>query len=179
MSTLPPELAASTSTQTKDHSEPQLSQSKGDAAFDADRDDLICNIRQLFRSSEVKTREEVISALQTSTGEQHFDDLMREELDNIIRTAVRRGILEHRGDGLTIATRSIADYERTFLKDQFVASMQGRGWMERNESIRAFARWLGFRRTGPAIDELARSAINGLIRDDRLESQGSSIRRKG
>src|SRR6516225_2891140 len=52
-------------------------------------------------------------------------------------------------------------------------------WTERNEVIRGFARWLGFRRTGPFIDEAARSLINGLIRDGRLESHGSQIRHMG
>ena len=42
--------------------------------------------------------------------------------------------------------------------------MQGHAWAERDESIRRFARWLGFRHTGPSIDEAARSVINGLIR---------------
>src|SRR5260221_9331404 len=65
------------------------------------------------------------------------------------------------------------------LKDQFVAAMQGHAWAERNDSIRRFSRWLGFRRTGPSIDDTARSVINGLIRDGRLESNGSQIRRRG
>ena len=42
-----------------------------------------------------------------------------------------------------------------------------------------FARWLGFRRTGPYIEDAAKSLINGLIREDRLESEGSEIRRRG
>ena len=57
--------------------------------------------------------------------------------------------------------------------------MRGWGWTERDDSIRMFARWLGYRRTGPWIDEAARSLINGLIRQDRLESDGSRIRRIG
>ena len=97
----------------------------------------------------------------------------------MIRTAVRRGILESNGEEVSIATHNISDYEREFLKGQFLASMQGRGWTERSESIRMFARWLGFRRTGPYIEEAARSVINGLIREDRLESDGSEIRRRG
>jgi hypothetical protein len=98
---------------------------------------------------------------------------------NVIRTAVRRGILESSGEEVAIATRNISDYERDFLKGQFLASMQGRGWTDRSESIRTFARWLGFRRTGPYIEEAARSLINGLIREGRLESEGSEIRRHG
>jgi hypothetical protein len=75
-------------------------------------------------------------------------------------------------------SRNIADYPREVLKDQFLASLNGNGWTERNESIPRFACWLGFRRTGPNIEDAARSAINGLIRSDRLEKMGSQIRRK-
>lgn len=38
-------------------------------------------------------------------------------------------------------------------------------------------RCLGFRRTGRAIDEQARSLVNGLLRTGRLESEGPSIRK--
>src|SRR5262249_24891079 len=103
----------------------------------------------------------------------------QEEIDSAIRTAARRSILENRGDKLALCTRSIADYKRDALKDQFLASMQGHARAERDESIRRFARWLGFRRTGPSIDYAARSVINGLIRDGRLESYGSQLRRRG
>jgi hypothetical protein len=141
-----------------------------------DRDDLICNIRQLFRGFEVRKREDVIDAL---AGDRPHDDSLREEFDNGIRTAVRRGILERKGDHLSLSTRSIADFEREDLKEQFLAAMQGHTWTEREDSIRRFARWLGFRRTGPSIYDAARSVINGLIRDGRLESNGSQIRRRG
>ena len=41
-----------------------------------------------------------------------------------------------------------------------------------------FARWMGYARTGPVIEETARSLINGLIRENRLEADGERIRRK-
>jgi hypothetical protein len=175
--TAPPELVATNLGSTV--TELGSPSSSGDTASDVDREDLICNIRQMFRGAEVRSRDDVISELETLAGGQRLDDQVREELDNGIRTAVRRGILENRGDGLALFTRNIGDYERGFLKDQFVAAMQGNAWAERNDSIRRFSRWLGFRRTGPSIDDAARSVINGLIRDGRLESNGSQIRRRG
>ncbi len=172
----PPELVAKSSDSTAiELGSP--SPSSG-AESDVGREDLVCNIRQMFRGIEVRNREEVIAELQTLAGDQRIDDQVREELDNGIRTAVRRGILENRGGGLALATRNIADYQRNFLKDQFVAAMQGHAWANREDSIRKFSRWLGFRRTGPSIDDAARSVINGLIRDGRLESNGSQIRRR-
>ena len=139
---------------------------------------FIFNIRQMFRGTEVRNRGDVIAELQTLVVDQHIDDQVREEFENGIRTAVRRGILESRENGLALAARNIADYQRDFLKDQFVAAMQGHAWAEREDSIRKFSRWLSFRRTGPSIYETARSVINGLIRDGRLESNGSQIRRR-
>lgn len=110
-----------------------------------------CNIRQLFRGAEVRSRDDVIAELQTLGGNQRIDGQIREEIDNGIRTAVRRDILESRGDRPALSTRGIADYQRDFLKDQFVAAMQGHAWAEREDSIRRFSRWLGFRRTGPTL----------------------------
>jgi len=146
---------------------------------DTDRDDLICSIRQLFRAAEVRSREEIVAELNAVAMQLGNTEHVQEEIEGAIRTAARRGILESRGNNLTLYTRSIADYGREALKDQFLASMQGHAWAERDESIRRFARWLGFRRTGPSIDDAARSIINGLIRDDRLERNGPLIRRRG
>ena len=143
-----------------------------------ERDDLILGIRQLLDGG-TRNRDDLITELARQAGHDRAGSRIREEMTNVIRTAVRRGILESNGEEVSIATRNISDYDREFLKDQFLASMQGRSWTERSESIRMFARWLGFRRTGPYIEEAARSVINGLIREDRLESDGSDIRRRG
>lgn len=95
---------------------------------------------------------------------------IREVLDTDILTAVRRGILVRNKEGLCLSTRTIADYDRDELKKQFLASLGGPVWTERGDAIRNFARWLGFRRTGAAIDEFARSIIRGLLHENKLES---------
>jgi hypothetical protein len=143
-----------------------------------DREELICQIRQLF-SSGGRSRETAIKELATQLGYERVGPRIREEVDNAIRTAARRGIVCSYGDEIRIDSRTIEDYGRDSLKDQFLASLQGRAWMEREDAIKSFARWLGFRRTGPAIDETGRSLINGLIREDRLEADGTRIRRIG
>ncbi len=68
------------------------------------------------------------------------------------------------------------DYEREFQKENFLSAI-GRTWIEREDAIRLFARWLGYARTGPIIEDAARSLINGLIREGRLEKDGDRIRR--
>jgi hypothetical protein len=175
-SQIPPEFRE---TPAGPNAESEAPQSSGGGKFVSTRDELICNVRQVFRGSEVRSREDVIAALQTFLVNPPPNYPMREELDSVIRTAVRRNILESRGDGLALGTRGIIDYKRDFLSDQFVASMPGRGWIERDESVRRFAIWLGFRRASPFVDGAARSVINGLIRDGRLEARGSLIRRTG
>jgi SOS-response transcriptional repressor LexA len=142
-----------------------------------DRDEMVCVIRQLFTTGGSRDRETGIQELKEALGYQRLGTRIRETLDNALRTAVRRGVVANDGDTISIQTRSIEDYDRDFLKDQFLASLEGRSWKERDDAIRDFARWLGFRRTGPTIDETARSLINGLIREGRLESQASAIRR--
>jgi SOS-response transcriptional repressor LexA len=142
-----------------------------------ERDEWMCVIRQLFTTGGARDRETAIQQLKESLGYQRLGSRIREMLGNAIRTAVRRGILTNEANALSLRTRSIEDYDRDFLKNQFLASFEGRTWKEREEAIRGLARWLGFRRTGPTIDETARSLINGLIREDRLESSGSLIRR--
>jgi len=145
-----------------------------------ERDEIICIIRHVFSDGQSRDRDVAIRELAKELGYQRAGSRIRETLDNAIRTAVRRGVLANVGDSLSIGTRRIEDYDRDFLKDQFLASLEGRAWKEREDAIRDFARWLGFRRTGPVIDDTSRSIINGLIRESRLESDGkSSIRRIG
>jgi len=142
-----------------------------------DRAELMCTIRQMFGDCEHITRDEAVKALSRQLGYERVGAHVGEELDNAIRTAVRRGIVVRNGDSLSLLARSIEGYKRDFLKEQFLASLQGYSWTERDDAIRNFARWLGFRRTGTNIEDEARSLINGLLREARLESDGLLIRR--
>jgi len=150
-----------------------------DGSDEFDRDKLIQGLRELFSRGEARKRNEVIVELARQLGYRRTGSRIKQELENVIRTAVRRGILETRADKLALCAHSIGEYEREFLKEQFLSSMPSRSWADRDESIRAFARWLGFRRAGSNIEETAKSLINGLIRDARLESDGAQIRRCG
>lgn len=144
-----------------------------------DRDGLICRIRQLFGDGQERGRDIAIDALARELGYQRTGTKIQEELDNALRTAVRRGILASERGIVRLFARTIDQYERDFLKEQFLASLLGRNWIEREDAVRTFSRWMGFRRTGPTIEGAARSLINGLLREGRLESGGSQIRRAG
>jgi Type ISP C-terminal specificity domain len=143
------------------------------------REDLVCRIRQLFGEGDERARESALAALARDLGYQRTGTRIHEELDNALRTAVRRRVLANEHGALRLFARTIEQYDRDLLKEQFLASLAGGQWVERDDAIRNFARWMGFRRTGPAIDDTARSLLNGLLREERLERDGSRIRRTG
>jgi len=93
--------------------------------------------------------------------------------------AVRCRVLATQRNTLRLVALLIEEYDRGFLKDQFLASIPGRTWTERDDAIRGFARWLGFRRTWPSIEDTSRSLINGLLREERLKAEGPQIRKRG
>lgn len=101
-----------------------------------------------------------------------IDEAIRKNLT----VAVRRRILVGERGTYALYCRNIGDYDRDELIDALFGAM-GRGWIEREDAIRAAARWLGFQRTGRAIQDAFKSAINGAIRRGRLEKQGSQIRK--
>jgi SOS-response transcriptional repressor LexA len=159
--------------------EPRHDQQEERVYLEPERDELICIIRQHFGDGTTRERDAAIRELAGALGYERTGTRIRDTIDNALRTALRRGVLANTGEGLSPGPHRIDAYERDFLKEQFLASLEGRVWRERDDAIRDFARWMGFRRTGPVIDELARSLINGLIRESRLESLGTSIRRRG
>jgi hypothetical protein len=173
---LPPELRISV------RSDPTIETERFDSdeslSTDRDVDSVILRVRPIFGRLDFLTREELSTRLLEALGYSASESNGHEDVENIIRACIRRCILEEGGGGYALVGRTVADYSRDDLKDQFLASLNGSGWMERNECIPRFARWLGFRRTGPNIEDAARSAINGLIRSERLEKMGSQIRRK-
>lgn len=147
---------------------------------DTQRHDVLALIREVFATGGARDRDTALKEIATALGYERLGPHIREVLSTDIRTAVRRGILHNQGGSLTLLCRSIEDYERDFLKELFLAaiSQNGRVWLERDDAIRLFTRWLGFRRTGATIDETARSLINGLLRDGSLEKDGQDwIRR--
>ena len=138
---------------------------------------MMLHLRPLFAKAEALRREELTAKLTEFMGCSVNDPKAQIDADNLIQAAAKRGILQDSGDEVSLLARNISDYPKEVLKDQFLASLNGSNWTERSESIPRFARWLGFKRTGPNIEDAARSVINSLIRGDKLEKMGSQIRR--
>ncbi len=144
-----------------------------------EKSDLISLLREVLGAHGPCDRETAIKQAATALGYQRVKAKLSESLSNAIRTAVRRQVLASEGGQLRSGAASIADYEMDFLKSQFLAAISegGRAWTTRDDAIRAFARWLGFRRTGKIIDETARKLIKRLLREGKLEADADSIRR--
>jgi hypothetical protein len=141
-----------------------------------DRTEVLCTIRQVFGDSEARDRDSAIRDVAAALGYQRVGPRIREVLHTDLLTAVRRGILQNKNGQLSLLARDLRDYQRDFLKKNFLSAI-GRTWIERADAIQAFARWLGFSRTGSVIEETGYSLINGLLRDRHLEADKSQIRR--
>lgn len=133
-------------------------------------------IRNVFSSGSERDRETALREVSQTLGYGRLGPRIRDILDRDLRTAVRRGILQSHGGELSLLCRSIEQYERGFLKEQFLAAL-GRTWLDRTEAARTFARWLGFTRTGGTIADTVRSLINALLRERRLEARDGRIRK--
>lgn len=101
---------------------------------------------------------------------------IHQRLKTTLRVAVQRGILINEQGEYRLDARSIADYTQDECVAALLASLP-RGWTAREDAIRAAARYLGFRRTGSAIHDTFKSAINGAIRRGLLEYDKELIRK--
>lgn len=139
---------------------------------------MILAIRKVFAESGALDAETAVRAIARQLGFARTGPRIDETVRNNLAVAVRRRILTNEGGVYTLFGRDIGDYARNELIDALLGAM-GRGWTEREDAIRAATRWLGFQRTGRAIQDAFKSAINGAIRRGRLEKQGSQIRKSG
>lgn len=135
-------------------------------------------IRKVFAKNGALDAETVVRAIARQLGFARTGPRIDDTVRNNLAVAVRRRILTNEGGVYTLFGRDIGDYARDELIDVLLGAM-GRGWTEREDAIRAATRWLGFQRTGRAIQDAFKSAINGAIRRGRLEYEGSQIRKAG
>lgn len=146
------------------------------AIADIDRNTLIAALREVFSSGEELDREAAIRETARALGFSRTGPRIAEAIDSALLSAVRRGILQNSRGLISLASRDIGDHSRDELYAALLGSMP-RGWVERDDAIRAAARYLGFRRTGRAIRDAFKSVINGAIRRGLLEYEGGNIRR--
>lgn len=144
----------------------------------AEENNAMCAVRDLLSAGPMG-QEDLIRQLAYKLGYQRAAAGISQALASVLRAASRRGIIVRQAGTVQLLARSIADHDDGNLREQFLAALsrETAGWIEREESVRAFARWMGYARTGPVIADTAASLIRKLIRADRLLSSGTQIRR--
>lgn len=142
-----------------------------------ERDEVLCTIRKVFGDGAERDRDVALRDIAYALGYQRLGPRIREALSGDLIAALRRGIVVNAGGNYRLGFRSFADCPRDALKDAFESAI-GRAWIVREDAIRAFARWAGFGRVGDVIDQTARSLINGLIREGRVETNGPELIRR-
>ena len=149
---------------------------------DISRNEVMAAIRDLYwEDPEPCDRENLLVLLRDHLHLGALGKNIRKELSGDVRAAVRRGVLDRRNGLYHRHCRNINQYEPTFLREMFLASLgdgrNPRGWIDQDEALVAAARDLGFRNTGTKIKRLFKNAIRALIRRGDLERDGQRIRR--
>jgi hypothetical protein len=137
---------------------------------------MILAIREVFSINDELDDEATAREVARAIGFQRAGSRIRHEIKTALRDARRRGIVAETDTGWRIEGRRIDDFSREQLIDALLKAMPG-GWVERDEAMRRAARYLGFRRTGAAIQERFKSVIRGAIKRGLLEYDGTVIRK--
>lgn len=143
-----------------------------------ERETILAAIREVFGNGAQRDAEAAIRATARTLGYARTGPRIYDTLRNNLRVAVQRGILRNEQGTYRIACRTINDYSQDERVAALLSAMP-RGWTERGDAIRAAARHLGFRRTGSAIQDAFKSAINGALRRKLLEANKNLIRKIG
>ena len=145
---------------------------------DLDDGEMMCAMRAtLAQAADALPRDDLIRAAARAMGYARTSARLADALDDAIRRAVRRGIATNERAALTLAARSIEDYERDALKAQVLAVVRAqRAWVPREDVPRLLARWLGFGRTGGRIVEATESVLRSLVRAGELQAQDGAVR---
>ena len=138
----------------------------------------MCIVRDLLSAGPMSP-EDLIRQVAYGLGYQRAVAGISQALEGVLRAASRRGIVVRQAGMVHLLAKSIADYDDGHLREQFLAALsrESAGWIEREDSVRALARWMGYARTGPVIAETGASLIRKLLRSDRLVAAGTQIRR--
>jgi superfamily II DNA or RNA helicase len=140
---------------------------------------VMCLVRDQLERHGTMQVDDLIRNLARELGWKRTSQRMKTVLTSFVAAASRRRIAVNRAGVVELYARSIADYDIDFLKDQFLAALsaESAGHVERVDAVRAFARWMGFARTGQRITDTGAVLIRRLIRAGRLAVEGSAIKR--
>ena len=122
-------------------------------------------------------KKDLMTQVARMDGYQRVGTQIKRKLENYLLTAVKRGILERDGEYYSVLSTKLEGYDRDHLKKMFLASMN-KAWLDREDAIREFTRYMGYSRTTEGMMETGRSLIHGLLLEKRLEKDGPDLIRK-
>jgi hypothetical protein len=132
---------------------------------------LMCAIRAVLASSGPLPRADLLRHTARHLGFARMGPRIQKVLDDAVRRAVRRGIADNAKGQLSLVAKSIEGYDREFLKQQLLGVLAGPWWDKADVAVR-FARYLGFARLGPKLDETVWGLMRSLVRGGLVEAEG-------
>lgn len=145
-----------------------MDSAKADAVSDWQ---AMCAFRAVLARNSALTRVELVREAACELGFARTGARISQNLDGAIRRAVRRAIAVSTRGTLSLGTRSIADYDRVFLK-RHLLSVIGGAWCDKADIPVRFARTLGFARTGAKIEDTVWAMMKVLQRAGLVEVEG-------
>lgn len=142
-----------------------------------DFDEALCALRKVLSRQRTVPRDDLPGLIARELGFQRLGSAIRREINSVIRAAALRGLTTSTADGLRLNILSLHDADRASLKECLLAAI-GRSWRPRADVPGLLATYAGFGRVSPEMRQLTASLINGLIREDHLETEGQSVRKR-
>ncbi len=133
--------------------------------------DMMCAVRAVLARDGALSRDALIRNVAHELGFARTGTNIASALDDAIRRAVRRGIAQNQAYELSLVARNVEGYERAFLKAHLI-SVLSNTWMPKADVPTAFARMLGFARTGAVIEETVWNLMKAVIRAGGAEVEG-------
>lgn len=132
---------------------------------------LMCALRAVLASAGPLARADLLRHTARHLGFARMGTRIHKALDDAVRRAVRRGIAENADGLLSLVAKGIDGYDREFLKQHLLGVVSG-PWWDKADVPQRFARYLGFARVGPKLEETAWSLMRSLVRSGLVEVEG-------
>ncbi|MEP7220007.1 MAG: hypothetical protein ABI876_13880 [Bacteroidota bacterium] len=140
-------------------------------------EDLLALIRSTCTRTFEADHESAIRAIARELGFLRVSANVRRVIQPALAAALDRAIIHNDRGIYRIDCRAIGEYPDELLQTYLPAAI-GRAWKSHEEALRATARYLGFRKVGPAMREFLEAAIAHCIRAGTLKADGDWLRRK-
>ncbi|HET9209667.1 MAG TPA: hypothetical protein VFR03_04680 [Thermoanaerobaculia bacterium] len=136
---------------------------------------ILAAIRQACWGAGEMTRDELIRKVAARLGSPRFGKSFRARLETHIEVAVARRIVAVKEDLLTGATPTFGRYDYVFLLETVRKLVERGAEVEKDETVRAVAAWLGYGQVTPAIRERMDRVFLWAAQEGRLEVRGGRI----